>query len=52
MKRIKFLDGGDVWFYESDDYHEATDGENYERWFEKVLPLSEKNVVIVLNNAC
>lgn len=48
-----FVNGG-LWMFESKkggDYHEAMDGESFEKWFEKVLPLLDDNAVIVLDNA-
>lgn len=33
-------------------YHELLNGENFEKWFEKVFPLIGKKAVIFQDNVC
>lgn len=33
------------------DYHDEMNGDTFLEWFEKILPLLEENVIIVMDNA-
>ncbi|XP_067131417.1 uncharacterized protein [Centruroides vittatus] len=48
-----FLNGG-LYEFESKstkDYHEEMDGNNFKKWFEKILSKLESNAVVVMDNA-